>query len=104
MMDLLDGQLLHTPVSRGTWALSGAAATPSSATRSKTSRSRGDRVSRSARASSRITAENTAVLARAALAAQEARNREAAVKKASRSDEAAFTKGAARIYQEMGQP
>ena len=57
----------------------------------------------SARASSRITAENTAVLARAALAAQEARNREAAIKKASRSDEAAFTKGAARIYQEMGQ-
>ena len=56
----------------------------------------------SARASSRITAENTAVLARAALAAQEARNREAAVKKASRSDEAAFTKGAARIYTEMG--
>ena len=56
----------------------------------------------SARASSRITAENTAVLARAALAAQEARNREAAVKKASRSDEAAFTQGAARIYQEMG--
>ena len=56
----------------------------------------------SARASSRITAENTAVLARAALAAQEARNREEAVKKASRSDEAAFTKGAARIYTEMG--
>jgi len=56
----------------------------------------------SARASSRITAENTAVLARAALAAQEARNREAAVKKASRSDEAAFTQGAARIYTEMG--
>ncbi len=58
----------------------------------------------STRASSRITAENTAVLARAALAAQEARNREAAVKKASRSDEAAFTQGAARIYQDMGQP
>ena len=56
----------------------------------------------SARASSRITAENTAVLARVALAAQEARNREEAVKKASRSDEAAFTKGAARIYTEMG--
>jgi hypothetical protein len=56
----------------------------------------------SARASSRITAENTAVLARAALAAQEARNRTDAVKKASRSDEAAFTKGAARIYTEMG--
>ena len=56
----------------------------------------------SARASSRITAENTAVLARAALAAQEARNREAAVKKASRSDEAAFTKGAARIYHGNG--
>ena len=56
----------------------------------------------SARASSRITAENTAVLARAALAAQEARNREAAVKKASRSDEAAFTQGAARIYTDMG--
>ena len=56
----------------------------------------------SARASSRITAENTAVLARAALAAQEARNRADAVKKASRSDEAAFTQGAARIYQEMG--
>ena len=56
----------------------------------------------SARASSRITAENTAVLARVALAAQEARNREEAVKKASRSDEAAFTQGAARIYTEMG--
>jgi len=56
----------------------------------------------SARASSRITAENTAVLARAALAAQEARNRAEAVQKASRSDEAAFTKGAARIYTEMG--
>ncbi len=58
----------------------------------------------SARDSSRITAENTAVLARAALAAQEARNRDTAIQKAARSDEAAFTRGAARIYTEIGQP
>jgi hypothetical protein len=58
----------------------------------------------SARDSSRITAENTAVLARAALAAQEARNRDTAIEKAARSDEAAFTRGAARIYTDIGQP
>jgi len=57
----------------------------------------------SARDSSRITAENTAVLARTALAAQESRNRSEAVKKASRSDEASFARGAGRIYSEMGQ-
>ncbi len=56
----------------------------------------------SERDSSRITAENTAVLARAALAAQEARNRADAVKKASRSEEVSFTQGAGRIYTEMG--
>ena len=56
----------------------------------------------SARDSSRITAENTAVLARAALSAQEARNRADAVKKASRSEEISFTQGAGRIYTEMG--
>ena len=56
----------------------------------------------SARDSSRITAENTAVLARAALAAQEERNRVEAVKKASRSEEVSFTQGAGRIYTEMG--
>jgi len=58
----------------------------------------------SARDSSRITAENTAVLARAALAAQEARNRDTAIENAARSDEAAFTRGAARIYTDIGQP
>ncbi len=56
----------------------------------------------SARDSSRITAENTAVLARAALSSQEARNRADAVKKASRSEEVSFTQDAGRIYSEMG--
>ena len=56
----------------------------------------------SARDSSRITAENSAVLARTALAAQESRNQLEAIKKVSRSDEASFTRGAGRIYTEMG--
>lgn len=55
------------------------------------------------REASRITAENTAVLARAALAAQAARDEQTLVRKASRSDEAAFAAGAARIYQQAGQ-
>ena len=56
----------------------------------------------SQRESARLTAENTAVLARAALAAQATRDQAAATRKAARGDEAAFAAGAARIYRNAG--
>ena len=55
----------------------------------------------STRESSRITAENTAILARTAVAAQQERNRQLAARKSAQSDEQRITAGVAQIYQQV---
>ena len=55
----------------------------------------------SERDSARITAENTAVLARQALAEQDRLNRQDAARKAAASDIRRFTRGAAKIYKNL---
>ena len=55
----------------------------------------------STRESSRITAENTAILARTAIAAQQERNRQLAARKSAQSDEQRITAGVAQIYQQV---